>query len=190
MTSMGGGIIACRGLAFLLTSSRAWCPRRLGSRIPLANLTPVRGRVCTGCRRRYGVRWCRPPRGPSPGFCKHHTTCPRWWAAAMTIVVRNHTGAGTAGGRGAVLGRVVRPLCQRADRLKVREAVSLWDGGLPPVLLAACRAPRACAAVPRVRGTPWHKACWHSQTETSSSTPSAARRCPRAVVTPDRAGRQ
>jgi hypothetical protein len=45
------------------------------------------------------------------------------------------------------LGPVVRHLCQRADRLKVREAVSLWDGGPRTVLLAAFRAQRACFAV-------------------------------------------
>jgi hypothetical protein len=95
------------------------------------------------------VRWRRTPRVPGPGFCKLHTTCPRWRAAATTIVARNHTGAGTDGGRVGVLGLgpVVRHLCQRADRLKVREAVSLWDGGPRTVLLAAFRAQRACFAV-------------------------------------------
>jgi dodecin len=100
------------------------------------------------------VRWRRIHRVPGPGFCKLHTTCPRWRAAATTIVARNHTGAGTGGGRVGVLGPgpVVRHLCQRADRLKVREAVSQWDGGLRTVLLAAFRTQRACSAVPRVRG--------------------------------------
>ena len=108
-------------------------------------------------------------RVPCPSFCKLHTTGSRWRAAATTIVARNHTGAGTDEGRVGVLGLgpVVRHLCQRADRLKVREAVSLWDSGPRTVLLAACRALRACSAVPRVRGAPWHKPCWRSQTETS-----------------------
>ena len=116
------------------------------------------------------MRWRSTPRVPCPGFCKLHTTYPRWRAAATTIVGRNHTGAGPDGGRvgGLGLGPVVRHRCQRADRLKVREAVSLWDGG--PRTCAPRRLPRAARLLCRPTGTgsPWHKACWRSQTETSS----------------------
>jgi len=77
---------------------------------------------------------------PGPSRRKLHTTCRRCRVPATAIVTRTHTRAGTDGDRVGVLGlrAAVRSLSHRADRLKVRETVSLWDGG-PRAARWCCR---------------------------------------------------
>jgi hypothetical protein len=94
----------------------------------------------------------------------------------------DHTGAGRDGDRTGVLwlGPVVRHPRRVADRLKVREAMSIWDSGTRPVRPAACRVQHARSAVPRARGCRGTKLAGADSRTRNASILSAARRCPRA----------